>query len=291
MKRYVVYHDDMDGRAAAACTLVHRCKEPLTTFIPFEWAMDQEAFTADLLARVGSGNLVFILDCHLPPDCVRTLLSRFCEVVWIDHHESAMHVYDEIEKTPLFRRRFATSIAACESAWRFCTTGGVSGPKAIALINERDLKGPGASARANLFHLALLAEDTSPESSLWDMLLWGMDTGAAVEEYIDKGEAIFYYENAQNLRRAESFAFPTSLDGHTVVAMNHSLAGSEALDSRKDSAQILCLFAFNGRVWRISLYSDTVDVGAIAKGLGGGGHRGAAGFTARVLPAWLEKSA
>lgn len=34
----------------------------------------------------------------------------------------------------------------------------------------------------------------------------------------------------------------------------------------------------------VSLYSETVDVGAIAKAHGGGGHKGAAGFVCDTLP-------
>lgn len=43
---------------------------------------------------------------------------------------------------------------------------------------------------------------------------------------------------------------------------------------------------FVGRYWRVSLYSTKpeVDCGAIAKLLGGGGHRGAAGFICEKLP-------
>jgi nanoRNase/pAp phosphatase (c-di-AMP/oligoRNAs hydrolase) len=47
---------------------------------------------------------------------------------------------------------------------------------------------------------------------------------------------------------------------------------------------ILMPFVFNGEQFIISLYSKTVDVSEIAKKYGGGGHKGAAGFTCYRLP-------
>lgn len=40
------------------------------------------------------------------------------------------------------------------------------------------------------------------------------------------------------------------------------------------------------RMWNVSLYSTKLDIdcGAIGKGFGGGGHRGAAGFQCKELP-------
>ena len=40
------------------------------------------------------------------------------------------------------------------------------------------------------------------------------------------------------------------------------------------------------KLWNVSLYStkDTIDCGAIARSFGGGGHKGAAGFTTKGLP-------
>lgn len=43
-------------------------------------------------------------------------------------------------------------------------------------------------------------------------------------------------------------------------------------------------FAFNGKEWIVSMYSASVDVSAICKKYGGGGHKGAAGFHAMKLP-------
>jgi nanoRNase/pAp phosphatase (c-di-AMP/oligoRNAs hydrolase) len=43
-------------------------------------------------------------------------------------------------------------------------------------------------------------------------------------------------------------------------------------------------YVHDGEKFTVSLYSTTVDVSKIAKKFGGGGHKGAAGFTCDKLP-------
>lgn len=48
------------------------------------------------------------------------------------------------------------------------------------------------------------------------------------------------------------------------------------------------VWCYNGNsMIKVSLYSETIDVSAIASQFGGGGHRGAAGFS--VMPHILTK--
>jgi nanoRNase/pAp phosphatase (c-di-AMP/oligoRNAs hydrolase) len=80
--------------------------------------------------------------------------------------------------------------------------------------------------------------------------------------------------------------------------MNIAIAGSAAFGAPgwetgalPDDVDICCQYYHNGDVFTISLYSKKggVDVSAICKSFGGGGHAGAAGFTSKELPAFLRK--
>ena len=52
------------------------------------------------------------------------------------------------------------------------------------------------------------------------------------------------------------------------------------------SYDIMITFVFTGKHWVVSMYNDNgnVDVGAIAKKYGGGGHKAASGFKVEKLP-------
>ena len=49
---------------------------------------------------------------------------------------------------------------------------------------------------------------------------------------------------------------------------------------------MMITFVFTGKHWVVSMYNDNgnVDVGAIAKKYGGGGHKAASGFKVEKLP-------
>lgn len=87
---------------------------------------------------------------------------------------------------------------------------------------------------------------------------------------------------------------PVRADGgaihpHRLICLNTLQRGSWLFNSVWDPAKHDAMCAYgqlkDGR-WRVSLYStkEEVDCGAIAKVLGGGGHKGAAGFICDELP-------
>ena len=77
------------------------------------------------------------------------------------------------------------------------------------------------------------------------------------------------------------------------IALNKMLTNSQIFDSVWDNQKYDAMLTFGWRKgkWTVSLYSDKddIDVGIIAKGRGGGGHKGAAGFQVDVLPFNLNK--
>lgn len=63
------------------------------------------------------------------------------------------------------------------------------------------------------------------------------------------------------------------------------------IDYHKDSYDGAACFRYLNRMWHFSLYNDNglVDCSVIAKGLGGGGHKGAAGFIIKDINKFLNK--
>jgi len=133
---------------------------------------------------------------------------------------------------------------------------------------------------------------------------------------LDLGDAVIRFQATQNQRIAEAGAFvrvltkfqPTMLpepvwsteeiyrdttlkplDRLRCICLNTPLYNSSSFDGVWDPEKYDVMVAFammaSGK-WKVSLYStkDTVDCGAICKTFGGGGHKGAAGFTCDTLP-------
>lgn len=107
-----------------------------------------------------------------------------------------------------------------------------------------------------------------------------------MESVINDGYSIMRYIKANNAEYAKSHAFKTTISGIPAIAINKGLASSLLFDSVNDPGfpiSIAYCQLPNGK-WTVSLYSKTVNVGAIAKSFGGGGHEQAAGFQCTYLP-------
>jgi nanoRNase/pAp phosphatase (c-di-AMP/oligoRNAs hydrolase) len=98
------------------------------------------------------------------------------------------------------------------------------------------------------------------------------------------GNIINKYITASNKQYASEHAFETELDGYKVIAINKAFGGLMLFDSVWDEEKYDIMVAFSRRcngMWRFSLYTTkkNVDCSAIATIWGGGGHKGAAGFS------------
>jgi oligoribonuclease NrnB/cAMP/cGMP phosphodiesterase (DHH superfamily) len=142
-----------------------------------------------------------------------------------------------------------------------------------------------------LVHFGLMSQDARVDSPIWWKLLPATPEERSTPEYVANymallhdGEILRRYKMVQDARTAKAGYFTTKLDGHTVLAINAG-GNSDLLASVWDPTkwEFVLLFVLNYRGWKVSLFQSTggadVNVGEIAKRYGGGGHRGAAGFT------------
>ena len=114
----------------------------------------------------------------------------------------------------------------------------------------------------------------------------GVGSRRACDKIIEEGKTMIKYRDNLAKEYCKSKGFETEFEGHKVFAMNIGLAGSDWFKSIDDgSYDILMPFSYNGKHknWSYSMYSKTVDVSVIAKKYGGGGHKGASGFTTDKL--------
>ena len=118
----------------------------------------------------------------------------------------------------------------------------------------------------------------------WDGLARDPDGGdnGRLEEPAGRGTTIVAYRATQ-VRRLCDAAFWADVVGHRVPVVNSPLLASEVgaeLCRRHPEAPfaaVFCLVSVTEESWSLRSRGD-FDVGALARSLGGGGHRAAAGF-------------
>lgn len=308
MKTTVIYHSaDFDGIF---------CREIARRFLPeaelIGWNFGEPPVDYFKI----SGRNVVVMDLPLdaptgakfPDDLTKTidLKGRYYgseSTVWIDHHKTSIDTHPA--SIPGYR---IDGVAACRLAWQWFvreSDGGkdsfgtpydlpkkqhfvdrvVGEPRAVRLAGEYDIwdhRGDGDLE----FQFGLRAQKQIDWANL-------LDVGEALYtmKLVEDGELVMRYATEQDASMSRRAAFLVEWEGLKFLCLNTGRFNSQtfaAVDKPETGHDALLGFNFNGKLWTFSLYHAAhrkdLDLSEIAKRYGGGGHRGACGFTAAKLP-------
>lgn len=294
MKTTVIYHSaDYDGIF---------CREIARKFLP-EAKLIGWNF-GDPLVEVDPERCVYIVD--LSPDCLAGPPPK--HMVWIDHHKTS------IEKWPssIYGYRI-DGVAACRLAWQWFTIYERNGlehlpekqdfidrrveePLAVRLAGEYDIWDK-RDPDAELFQHGLRSQGLE---SLWEILLQNptpQENGKSglaeitVMALLDAGKAVQYAKTHEDASICNNLTWVMEWEGLKFLCVNTARFNSllfAAKDKPETGHDALLGFRFDGKKWMVSLYHANhrkdLDLSEIAKKHGGGGHRGACGFTCKTLP-------
>lgn len=310
MTIHCFYHSaDLDGHCSGA---IVKHFIPETILHPINYG---DEFPWD---DVKPEDTVYMVDFCLQPSTDMDRLCGLCDVIWIDHHKTAIDSmahrkitgYQEIGR------------AACELTWLwFREIGGVTEskptPVAVTLLGRYDVWDH-SDPRTLPFQYRMRMEDLDPLKGQDAMVLWAgmfdrVDEEAFIIDRVSEGELLLRYADQGNTKYCRAYAFETELitkcsvcqkhlampcdskhEHFSAVCVNRGMTNSKVFDSvynpEKHHLMItFCRLPLHKQAkggWTVSLYStrDDVNCGAIAKAFGGGGHKGAAGFQCDQLP-------
>lgn len=266
---------------------------------------------------------VIMVDFCLQPfdDMVR--LQTHCNLTWIDHHKSAIEAYDawqEQQKAFLLPHEKITiagfrdvKFAGCELTWEYFhpvyrdqrlwptnndTILPLSLPRAVHLLGRYDIWDH-SDPDTLPFQYGIRLAQTDPGRNpvcmeeLWYPLFLGIPVHRPFsDQIILDGSVVMRYVDQEN-RKYCAAAFETALDGLKCIAVNKILTSSQLFGSVWDPGKYDAMLTFGWRngSWTVSLYSTRpdIDVSAVCKARGGGGHKGAAGFQCIELPFALAR--
>jgi len=266
-----IYHADNDGECAAAIIL----KDFECEAIPINYKDELP------LDKIDKDEKVFIVDFSLQkPGDWEKLLERTKDVVWIDHHKSAIEKPGPQHNLKGIR---STEGAGCELTWEYLHSTPM--PYGVELTGDYDTWTKKHGEETDLFHFGLMAVDTKPEAPIWSELV-GDNSKESVARVVQMGKTVKVTMDKENAAYLDKWGFETELDGHSAIACNKGLAGSQLFDSDPKDHDLMLSFAWDGKQWTVSIYTTNseIDASKIAEKYGGGGHKGAAGFQCEELP-------
>lgn len=267
-----VYHSaDHDGKGSAAIVkYVYKDCDLLGYNYDQEIPYDEIAKHQDII----------ICDISFPMDYMFKLHNEK-NLIWIDHHASAIALYEDyLKKEGGFgiKGLRETTSAAIELTWRYFLPEREvpEGVKLLALNDLFDLR----DKRVRPFEFAFQAQGVNrPYEKIWKELF---ENRIDIPLMVEKGNAILSYIRHRDYRLVRNMAFEGKYKDLRFIAVNMPQAGSdffESLDNIKNY-DFMISFSLNKRSkWNLSFRTtkENVDVSQIAASLGGGGHKKAAG--------------
>jgi len=237
-------------------------------------------------AAAFEGAEIVFVDIFTRTDTLRALGDVAAHVLVLDHHVTSrnrFHAEPELEydlNAYGHRVHFDLSSSGAVLAWRHFHDDDV--PALLEYVQDQDLwswKLP-ASEEVNA------AIGSYPRTfDAWETLV-----ARPIESLMAEGEPLVRSAKIE-VARAVKKAHPIVVDGQRVEAVNstaHRSAIGHALSERAAYGRPWgCVYRVSGNRVDATLYSiGDLDVSEVAVGLGGGGHRNAAGFSLR-LERWL----
>ena len=296
-----IYHSrDLDGWMSAAIVqkYFHESDDiddgQKLELIGWDYGMD--------IPDIPDGEKLVITDVSFPIDVMIDLAER-CSVTWIDHHVSAIKDYlDNITRiTPVIITSFPTvqfltgsgievgKKAACELTWEHFFPGKQT-PRVVTLLGAYDTfrhvdMDPVAKETVEFFQYGARVHYSSPAGCFY-LLKQGQDE---IDQIVLTGESIMLYLTGE-AEKAFNHRTDVEIDGHRFAAMNKPFFNPKNFGLSQDGYDGFMAYSYSGSsgLWIVSLYSDTIDCSVIAKSMGGGGHKGAAGFQVEDIQTFLR---
>jgi len=266
-----VYHKNCtDGTTAAAVLLK---KFPDCKLFPFEHKYKEEDLKA-LLDEIDQNTIVYISDFSFPEKDSEKIIKKAKKVVNIDHHIGTYETLRKLaSKYNNFEFVFDNNMSGASLTYKYFF--GEPIPKLIKLVEDKDIwkwEFKDETKDANSF-LMLFTNKPEKIKELIDRELSDLlEKGKVISEYTDY-LINFFVEKAK----------PTviKIDEYKVKAFNTGLFQSEIGNILSQKyGEAVALFNINGDFVKISFRSNegqSPTALELAKRLGGGGHKHAAG--------------
>jgi oligoribonuclease NrnB/cAMP/cGMP phosphodiesterase (DHH superfamily) len=269
------YHSDADGICSAHILKCYNNAEKLRPNMEFYPISYNEKFPIE---NIKKNEQVWILDFSIPVEDMILLQEKTRDIIWIDHHQTAIDKYANFKKHIHGDRD--SKFAGCLLTQRYLFGDHVEVPNYIQYVADRDIW-IFDFKESKPFHQAfLLKGQPGPEDPWWDSLL--IESNLRSEVY----KGLIAIEMSQNINKVacEKYSYETDFEGYKVLACNTTSRTSDLFGEKFNDYDFVLPYTFDGENFIVSIYSSKMDVVEIAKKYGGGGHLRACGFVCKDLP-------
>lgn len=276
------HHNDMDGRSAGAIVALYEDNYNQDDFIEVDYMQPLP------LHLVSKGEKVYFVDYSFKEDTIwqlDELLKKTEWIVWCDHHTSSIELLEKRPDLKNIRGIVKDKISGVGLVYMYLYNKKdiTDCPKFIQLVSDYDCWIYKFGDVTTHFKLGVDSIDNSALSRLWTDLI--EDIGYDYLDYItSKGATIKSYINEDNSQYLSQYGYESELEGILCYVVNRK-SNSWIFGDKINQYPFVSVYAFNGSKFSYSLFSTdkSFDCSKLAEKFGGGGHKGAAGFSSDKL--------
>lgn len=283
-----LYHVDWDGRCAA-----YWVAKKFGDYNPNDFIMIDHGMSINWFDMISNGEKVIIVDFSIEPDQMKRLMEKTQDVIWIDHHITAIEKYKDFDiEIPGIRY---DGIAGCVLSYcyffemnnkeSFDPKMAYNAPWFTKFIGDFDVwkYEYGDDTKHFILGLDACGDKLPTDKDFWQSLLV-----SRCKELIKDGITCEKYRDAIAKRDLEESGFEFTFGKYKGLCQNNH-GNSNQFGDRINDYDLVCLFTYNGKekYWDYSFYTakDYVDVSKVATSykntpgyISGGGHKKASGL-------------
>ena len=272
------YHLDDDGHAAAAVVINHTRNMNPDDYIEIDYV------TPIPIEKVNPGEEVWFVEKKKKKNTIHyidELEMMGCKIYWIDHHESSLKLLEESPEYNRLNGIRANGESGALLTFRYLWPEKEI-PYPLRLVSDYDCWKFECGDDSVYFHLGMQAMDNSAFSRVWQKLFFSPYDKECLNGILNTGKTIKNYVDSTNEYYAGHYGYESELDGIPCYVINNK-QNSWIFGERYYTYPLYVVYVFDGSEYVHTLYSShpDIDCAEIAGRYGGGGHKGAAGFSTK----------
>ena len=280
------YHNDLDGRCAGSIVAHYENNYNKENYFEVDYIMQLP------LDKIKENERVYFVDYSFKKDTVwqlEEILKKTKDVIWIDHHLSSFKLEEELPWTKDIKGIRQDGISGAGLTYMYlynCKFDDL--PYYIQLISDYDCWLYKYEPDTTYFKLGLGTEDNDALDDIWkafyESFVDDVCLSISVGTLIEKGKIIKQYIDSENTFYREHYSYETEIEGLKCLVVNKK-SNSWIFGDKINEYPLVMVWVFNGVKYSYSIFSvdKNIDCSKIAEKYGGGGHRGAAGFSSDEL--------
>lgn len=292
------HHNDLDGRSSAALVRYFNWENGKYNMTPADFIECDHA--SPINTEIAKDKIVYIVDYSFGESelhYLEEIHKNADKVIWIDHHKTAIEMSEKYPWMKELRGIRDTSMSACPLVYRYFTNKKelADMPYWIRLVSDYDTWTK-SLPETDAFKLGMDLIDQSPCSDRWDLLLDDeFDSLERMCDICEAGNIVKKYNSnrydhmVSSMYEKDVYFDNGNIKYHAIIlnSMDHT---SEVFKDKVNDFDICVVWHKKVSNYLFSIYSvkENVDCAKLCQEFGGGGHKGAAGFSCKFFPIQFE---